>query len=211
MGELFEGPFYEYLRQSDPLGSANYYKHGSSSTLFINDGRLFRLTRQGCGHSFIASESSLGNPNVTRVVYDFGPVAPSDEDVGEHYWLAEVEWLQDLDPLAPSTEALVALLEDLTDGEPQLEGSELEQFGRRCAALATSHGEFRGLLTTLARMAEFALHHQAMADINPDNLMVRPKTREYVLADPICDHYFPLNDKQLGIMEAIKSRVHDQK
>ncbi|MBA1245833.1 hypothetical protein [Pseudomonas japonica] len=207
MAELFEGRFYTYLLSTDPLRSATYYKHGSSSSLFVKDGQLYRLTRQGCGHNFIASESASGNPCVTRVLRDFGPVAPSDEDEGEHYWLAEVEWLKDVNPQSASAKTLAALLDELTEGEPQLEGEQLEEFGRRCSDLAMAHGELSGLLTTLARMATFAIDCQAMADIKLDNIMVRPRTNEYVLADPICDQYYPLENSQLVTMTELRSKI----
>lgn len=211
MPHLFEGPFYSYLLSTAPLQSAIYHKHGSSTSLFTKEGRLYRLTRQGCGHSFIARESAFGNPSVTHLIHDFGPVAPSDEDEGEHYWLAEVEWLEDLDIADPSTQALQALLDELTHGESQLHGDDLEQFGLACMAAAGEHASLSHLLTTLANMAAFAMAHEAEADIKLDNIMLRPSTHEFVLADPICDQYFPLDPVQHVAMASIRTKVLDAK
>lgn len=207
MNLLFQGPYIEFLLSSSPLHSAEIFGYGSSTMLFSDQGRLYRLTRQGCGHNFVAIESALGNPNVPRVIKDFGPVAPSDEDKDDFYWLAQVEWLQDLDPADAKTQKLEALLIELTDDEPQLFGGELEQFAYRCVELANEGSEFSGLLRTLATMATFALAHEAMADIKLDNIMLRPGTSELVLADPICDTFFEIDSAQREQMEQIRGYV----
>lgn len=80
MNLLFQGPYIDYLLSRSPLHSAEIFGYGSSTVLFSCKDRLYRLTRQGCGHNFVAAESALGNPHVPRVIKDFGPVAPSDED-----------------------------------------------------------------------------------------------------------------------------------
>lgn len=210
MSLLFQGPYIDYLLSRSPLHSAENFGYGSSTMLFSSEDRLYRLTRQGCGHNFVAIESALGNPHVPRVIKDFGPVAPSDEDKEDFYWLAQVEWLQDLDPSDAMTRKLDALLIELTDDEPQLSGDELEQFAYRCVELANEGSEFSGLLKTLATMAAFASTHEAMADIKLDNIMLRPGTNELVLADPICDTYFEIDDAQRKKMEQIRACVLDE-
>lgn len=207
MSLLFQGPYIDYLLSSSPLHSAEIFGYGSSSMLFSSEGRLYRLTRQGCGHNFVAIESALRNPHVPRVIKDFGPVAPSDEDIEDFYWLAQVEWLQDLDPADAMTQKLEALLIELTDDEPQLSGDELEQFAYRCVELANEEAEFSGLLRTLATMAEFASAHEAMADIKLDNIMLRPGTNDLVLADPICDTFFDIDGAQREQMEQVRMHV----
>jgi hypothetical protein len=134
-------------------------------------------------------------------------VAPSDEDKEDFYWLAQVEWLQDLDPADALTQKLDTLLIELTDDEPQLSGVELEQFAYRCAELANEGSEFSGLLKTLATMAAFASKHEAMADIKLDNIMLRPGTNEMVLADPICDTFFDIDTVQRELMEQVRDHV----
>lgn len=207
MSLLFQGPYIEYLLSRSPLHSAEIFGYGSSTVLFSFEDRLYRLTRQGCGHNFVAIESALGNPHVPRVIKDFGPVAPSDEDKEDFYWLAQVEWLQDLDPAHAVTQKLEALLIELTDDEPQLSGDELEQFAYRCVELANEGSEFSGLLKTLTTMATFALTHEAMADIKLDNIMLRPGTNELVLADPICDTFFDIDGAQREQMEQVREHV----
>ena len=95
---LFQGPFFDHLMTQAPLAGTRYFSHGSFSLLFEDDTRLFRLTRDGGGHVFLVKESAAGNPHVVKVLKDYGPVAPSDEDrqIGFYYWLAEVERLQEL-------------------------------------------------------------------------------------------------------------------
>ena len=207
MSHLFQGPYIDYLLNSSPLRSAEIFGCGSSTMLFSCEDRLYRLTRQGCGHNFVAIESALGNPHVPRVIKDFGPVAPSDEDKEDFYWLAQVEWLRDLDPADAMTQKLEALLIELTDDEPQLSGDELEQFAYRCIELANEGSEFSGLLKTLATMAAFASTHEAMADIKLDNIMLRPGTNELVLADPICDTFFDIDGAQREQMEQVRDYV----
>jgi hypothetical protein len=210
MSLLFQGPYIDYLRSRPPLLSAEYFGHGSSTMLFNSEGRLFRLTRQGCGHNFVSRQSALGNPHVPRVIKDFGPVSPSDEDKDDFYWLAQVEWLQDLDPANAVTEKLAALLIELTDDEPQIYGEGLQQFAYRCLEIRSEEPELRGLLTTLATMATFATEYQAEADIKLDNIMLRPGTNELVLADPICDTYFAIDGAQQERMKQIRAYVLDE-
>lgn len=210
MSLLFQGPYIDYLRNRPPLLSAQYFRHGSSTMLFSSEGRLFRLTRQGCGHNFVSRQSALGNPHVPKVIKDFGPVSPSDEDKDDFYWLAQVEWLQDLDPTNAVTEKLAALLIELTDDELQIYGEDLKQFAYRCLELSSEEPELRGLLTTLATMAAFATEHQAEADIKLDNFMLRPGTNELVLADPICDTYFAIDGFQQEKMKQIRAYILDE-
>jgi hypothetical protein len=207
MSLLFQGPYIDYLLSRSPLHSTEIYGYGSSTMLFSCEDRLYRLTRQGCGHNFVAIESALGNPHVPRVIKDFGPVAPSDEDKEDFYWLAQVEWLQDLDPADAMTRKLDALLIELTDDEPQLSGDELDNFAYRCIELSNEGSEFGGLLKTLAIMAAFTSTHEAMADIKLDNIMLRPGTNELVLADPICDTFFEIDSAQREGMEQVRDYV----
>lgn len=175
--------------------------------LFSDQGRLYRLTRQGCGHNFVSRQSAVGNPHVPLVIQDFGPVAPSDEDKEDFYWLAQVEWLQDLDPANAVTQKLITLLVELTDDEPQIYGEDLQQFASRCLQRSNEEPELRGLLTTLATMAVFASEHEAEADIKLDNIMMRPGTNELVLADPICDTYFVIDSAQREQIEQVRDYV----
>jgi hypothetical protein len=198
MNSLFEGPFYDQLLNQPPLRSATYFKHGSSTMLFIEDDRLYRLTRQGCGHNFLSQQSALGNPHVPRIIEDFGPVAPSDEGEGEFYWLAEVEWLQHLD--SAQLQSMGTIITDLTDDEPQLYGEDLEGFASRCLDLADKRVDLRGFLNTLFAASAFAREHQAMVDIKLDNVMFRAVSNEFVVADPICDHFFEISDAQRAQM-----------
>ena len=207
MASLFQGPFFDYLMSQPPLESAEYFKHGSSTMLFTVDERLYRLTRQGCGHNFITRQSILGNPHVPLVIEDFGPVAPSDEDAEDFYWLAEVEWLKDLDATETQTQELSGILAELTDNESLLCGNDLEYFAFRCSDLAKERADLQGVLMTLVTMAAFASAHQAMADIKLDNIMLRAGSGELVVADPICDTYFEIDDVQRERMDQIKARL----
>lgn len=207
MNFLFKGPYIDYLLSRSPLQSAEIFGYGSSTILLRSEDQLYRLTRQGCGHNFVATQSALGNQHVPRVLKDFGPVAPSDEDEEDFYWLAQVEWLQDLDPADAMTQKLGALLIELTDDEPQLFGEDLDHFAGLCIELANEGSEFEGLLKTLATMAAFALTQGAMADITLDNIMLRPGTNELVLADPICDTFFVIDSAQREQMDYVREHV----
>src|SRR5690606_7571972 len=112
MTQLFSGPYFDYVMSKEPLCGADYFAHGSSAMLFQRDGNLYRLTTDGGGHGFLAEQSSKGNPSVVHVIKNFGPVAPSDEygDWGEYYWLAQVEWLEPIDPASPDGTRLNAIL-----------------------------------------------------------------------------------------------------
>lgn len=70
------------LKICQPLCAAQYsgsFRIRLVHNALSSEGRLYRLTRQGCGYVFAASESALGNPHVPRIIKDFGPVLPSDE------------------------------------------------------------------------------------------------------------------------------------
>ncbi len=206
---LFSGPFFDYLMQQEPLCSAEYFRAGTSAMLFQRDGRLYRLTLDGCGHNFVAEESMLGNPGVTRVIHDYGPVAPSDEDrTGEEfYWLAEVEWLEPLDPDQEISQQVQTLLDELTDGDEQVQPNELPALRERCLAMAECHPEFASQLRTLARAADFAPRWEGHADLFLSNIMLRPSTGELVCSDVICSTLHALTDEQQVRMEALRRSI----
>lgn len=206
---LFQGPFFDYLMQQEPLCSADFFVDGSSAMLFQRDGRLYRLTLDGCGHNFVAGESALGNPGATRIIRDYGPVAPADQDQTgkEFYWLAEVEWLEPLDPDQELGQQVQALRDELTDGEEQVGGSELPAFGERCLAMAECRPEFASLLRTLARAADFGLPWEGHADLSLSNIMRRPSTGELVCSDVICSTLYGLTDNQQARMDALRRSI----
>ena len=178
--------------------------------LFQRDGRLYRLTLDGCGHNFIAEESALGNSDVTRIIHDYGPVAPSDLDqTGEEfYWLAEVEWLEPLDPDQEFGQQVQALLDELTDQEPQLGPNELPAFRERCLEMAECRPEIASLLHTLARSADFGLPWRAHTDLSLSNIMRRPSTGEPVCSDVICSTlYDALTGEQQVRMDALRRTI----
>lgn len=206
--QLFQGPFFEHILQQEPLRSAEYFRHGSSTMLFQRDGRLYRLTREGSGHNFLAEVSASGNPHVTRIIRDYGPVAPSDEETGEYYyWLAEVEWLHDLDPQDAVTQRLNTLLNALTDEESPIFSPELPALAERCIAMAELHPEFTTLLDTLAMAARFGHRAEADGDIRLDNIMRRPTTGELVLSDPLSGTYFRANDAQRAYLNSLRNAL----
>jgi hypothetical protein len=207
---LFQGPFFDYLMQQEPLCSAEFFVDGTSAMLFQRDGRLYRLTLDGCGHNFVAGESALGNPGVTRIIRDYGPVAPADQDqTGKvFYWLAEVEWLAPLDPDQELGQQVQALLDALTDGEEQLQPNELPAFSERCLAMAKCRPEFASLLHTLARAADFGLPSRAHTDLFLSNIMRRPSSGELVCSDVICStEYDALTDEQQARMDALHRAI----
>lgn len=207
---LFSGPFFDYLMQQEPLCSAEFFVKGSSTMLFQRDDRLYRLTLDGCGHNFVAEESALGNPGVTRIIRDYGPVAPADQDqTGEEfYWLAEVEWLKPLDPDQELGQQVQALLDELTDFEGQVQSNELPAFREHCLAMAECRPEFASLLRTLVRAADFGLRWEADADLSLSNIMRRPSTGELVCSDVIYSTgYDALTDEQQAHMDALRRAI----
>ncbi|MGE8062507.1 hypothetical protein [Pseudomonas sp. NPDC089547] len=206
MSTLFKGPLFDYVLVNEPLKSASYFTHGSSTMLYQAENRLYRLTREGCGHNFIAEQSAKLNPHVTNILHDYGPVAPSDEDDDCFYWLAEVEVLQPI-PLASKLAADISLIlaQLIEDEESQLHGEALVEFGERCSQLADHHDEYSGMLKAWETAAHFAHQHEAALDVRLDNMMVRPSTGELVLTDPMCDTYFPVTEAQKQKMAHIYS------
>lgn len=206
--QLFQGPFFEHIHQQEPLRSAEYFCHGSLSMLFQCDGRLYRLTRDGSSHNFLVEASASGNSHVTRIIRDYGPVAPSDEETGEYYyWLAEVEWLHDLDPQDAVTQRLHTLLSALTDDESLIFSSELPALAERCIEMTGLHPEFATLLDTLAMAARFGHRAEADGDIKLDNIMRRPATGELVLSDPLSGTRFRANDAQRAYLDALRNAL----
>ncbi|MCE5985429.1 hypothetical protein ACNFB1_17925 [Pseudomonas sp. NY15349] len=208
MSNLFKGPFFDYVLANDPLKSASYFKHGSNTMLYQVKNKLYRLTREGCGHNFIAEQSARLSPHVTNILHDYGPVAPSDEDDDSFYWLAEVEVLQPIPFGSKLAEDISLILAQLVeDEESQLYGEALVEFGERCLQLADHHDDYSGVLEAWETAARFAAQHEAAIDVRLDNMMVRPSTGELVLTDPICDTYFPITEVQKQKMAHIYSAI----
>jgi hypothetical protein len=206
--QLFQGPFFEQILQQEPLRSAEYFRHGSSTMLFQSDGRLYRLTREGSGHNFLVETSASGNPHVTQIIRDYGPVAPSDEETGEYYyWLAEVEWLHDLDPQDAVTQRLQTVLSTLADEEGPISSPELPALSERCIEMAELHPDFATLLDTLAMAARFGHRAEADGDIRLDNIMRRPTTGELVLSAPLSGTYYRANDAQRTYLDALRNTL----
>ncbi|MGQ7817268.1 hypothetical protein ACUTAH_16645 [Metapseudomonas furukawaii] len=173
--------------------------------LFQKDGRLYRLTRDGCGHNFLAWESAHGNQQVMRFLQDFGAVAPSDQGGGdEFYWLAEVEWLEELDHQDATIMRLITLLEELSEGESLVMESDLPALIERCHSMSARFPEFAPLLQAMAKAAHFG----ADADVCISNIMRRPSTGELVWSDPLFGTSYlpdgPQVERMMSIREEIK-------
>ncbi|MBX9915403.1 MAG: hypothetical protein K2Y25_16015 [Pseudomonadaceae bacterium] len=208
MQSLFRGPFFDYLMSIEPLCTAEYFTHGSSAMLFQRNGQLFRLTRDGSGHNFLAAESAAGNPNVVRIIHDFGPVAPSDEDYfgDEFYWLAEVEWLEDLDLSLPVVQELKNLLHTLTDDEPvQQQG--IPDFISRCNVALAQVPSFAPLINTLLKAAEEVRSGGCDIDANISNVMQRPSSGLLVWSDPLFGTYGYLDDQGEARMVDVRKMI----
>ncbi|MDH4562307.1 hypothetical protein [Pseudomonas sp. BN411] len=207
IAEIFGGPYFEWLKQQEPLRSTELFAQGSSAMLFQKDGHLYRLTRDGCGHNFLAREAVQGNPQVMRILQDFGAVAPSDEDSlnsgEEFYWLAEVEWLDELDHQETTIQRLIALLEELSEGETLVMEPDLPVLIERCHSMAERFSEFAPLLQTLAKAAHFG----ADADVSISNIMRRPSTGELVWSDPLFGASYLPDVQRLDRMMAIRREI----
>lgn len=92
---------------------------------------------------------------MVHVIHDYGPVAPSDEGFldDEFYWLAEVEWHEDLDPGLPIVQRLQSILSRLTGDEPVGE-AEILGFINRCQEVIAHDPSFSPLIGTLIKVAE---------------------------------------------------------
>ena len=199
--ELFSGPFYEWLRRREPLCVAEFFTKGSSAMLFQRDGRLYRLTRDGCGHNFLAWESMHGNQQVTRFLQDFDAVAPSDEGgCDEFCWLAEVEWLDELDRQSATIRHLAALLDGLSEGDQVVMEPDLPALIKHFQAMAVLHPEFAPLLKNLAKAARSG----ADADVRIRNLMRRPSVGELVWIDPLFGASYLPDEQRLERLMSIR-------
>lgn len=208
MSNLFSGPYFDYVMAQEPLRSAEYFTHGSSAMLFQRDGQLYRLTTDGRGHCFLSEQSAKGNPHVVRVIQDFGPVAPADDAYwdDEFYWLAQVEWLQPVDPTSIDGARLTELFTQLTDGE-LVEHEHRAQFLEKCRQAASSQFEFTPLLNTLILADQYLPERDGAMDCNITNVMRRPSTGMIVWSDPI--HFTPgyLTGSQQSEMNRIREQV----
>lgn len=209
MFSLFSGPYFDYVMSQEPLCKAEYFTHGSFSMLFKRDGRLYRMTTDGCGHNFLSDQCAMGNPKVVRVIQDFGPMAPTDEDgvSDEFYWLAEVEWLEPINPESAEGVFLDQLLKVLTDDD-HVEHGQREQFIHRCKAAASANKEYADLLNTLIAAAHYLPEHDGTVDANITNVMRRPSTGEVVWTDPLQYALAGMTDDQEKEMERIREQVN---
>lgn len=212
MFSLFSGPYFDYVMSQEPLCGAEYFAHGSFSMLFKRDGRLYRITTDGCGHNFLSEQYAMGNPKVVRVIQDFGPMAPTDEDgvSDEFYWLSEVEWLEPVDPESAVGRFLDQLFKVLTDCD-HVEPERREQFIDRCKTAVSTHKEYADLLNTLIAAAHYLPAHDGTVDANITNVMRRPSTGEVVWTDPVHYALAEMTDDQEAEMERIREQVNQQK
>lgn len=209
MYQLFSGPFYDYVLSQEPLRSAEYFTHGSSAMLFQRDGKLYRLTTDGCGHGFLAAQSSKGNRAVVHIIKDFGPIAPSDSggQFGEYYWLAQVEWMEPIDPDSLEGGRLNTILLSLTNGESAVENADRPQFLIECEAAAAAHEEFAPLLRTLILAEKSLFENEGLVDANITNVMRRPSTGELAWIDPINEPIGTMTDAQETEVNRVKELV----
>lgn len=164
--------------------------------LFQGEGKLYRLTTDGCGHNFLSQQSANGNSAVVQIIEDFGPVAPNDAyPQEEYYWLAQVEWLEPIDPASLAGKNLQSLFDTLHDDGAVLP-DEREAFVDACRQALTTHPEFKPLLDTIIRAAYFLDEGEGLIDVNLSNVMLRPLTGELVWSDPIHDSLFTLSAEQ---------------
>ncbi|GMQ55509.1 hypothetical protein [Halopseudomonas aestusnigri] len=204
MHSLFSGPFFEYILGREPLRSAEYLTCGSSAMLFQCEGKLYRLTTDGCGHNFLSQQSANGNPAVVQIIEDFGPVAPNDAyPQEEYYWLAQVEWLEPIDPASLAGKNLQSLFDTLHDDGAVLP-EERQPFVDACRQALTTHPEFKPLLETIIRAAYFLDEGEGLIDVNLSNVMLRPLTGELVWSDPIHDSVMTLTSTQSSQMESVR-------
>jgi hypothetical protein len=207
MESLFRGPFFDYVMSQEPLCSAEYFAYGSSAMLFQRNGKLYRLTTDGSGHNFLSEQSASGNSTVVHVIEDFGAVAPNDEcPDDEYYWLAQVEWLQPLDPESPQGARLKELFSALTEDDAVFP-EQREQFIRLCEQAVFTHAEFDPLLNTLIKAAKYLSELDGIIDANITNVMVRSSTGAIVWSDPIHDPMSSPTDEQEAKMVAIREQV----
>lgn len=208
MSSIFRGPYFDYVMSQEPLCSAEYFAHGSSAMLFQRDGNLYRLTTDGSGHNFLSEQSASGNLTVVHVIEDFGAVAPNDEySDDEYYWLAQVEWLQPLDPKSPQGARLKKLFSALTEEDEAVFPDQREQFIGLCEEAVITHAEFGPLLNTLIKAAKYLPKEDGIVDANITNVMVRPSTGSVVWSDPIHDSMSSPTDEQEAKMVALREQV----
>ena len=207
MSSLFRGPYFDYVMSQEPLCSAEYFAHGSSAMLFQRDGKLYRLTTDGSGHNFLSEQSASGNLTVVHVIEDFGAIAPNDEcSDEEYYWLAQVEWLQPLDPESHQGMRLKELFSELTEDDVVFP-EQREQFIRLCENAVSTHEEWGPLLNTLIKAAKYLSELDGIVDANITNVMIRPSTGSVVWSDPIHDSMSSPTDEQEAKMVALREQV----
>lgn len=175
--------------------------------LYQCEGKLYRMTRDGGCHAFLASQSALGCSAVVEIKQDFGPVAPSDENnaPGYYYWLAEVEWLEPLESGHPQINRLEAILDTLEyeRGYP----AQLPRLIEQCDDISIQHPEFADLFLTLAAGCRFAHPIEGDIDLDIGNIMRRPATGELVWTDPLCALYYMPESEHLNWVENLRRKL----
>jgi len=198
---IFAGPFFDYIVSGDVLVGSTIFKWGSSAVLFQKQDKLFRLTSDAAGHNFLAELSGREIDSVVKVVKDFGPVAPMDENTadGDYYWLAEVEWLEDLEEQGVVGRRVAEFCEYLSDDGfisesafpalvAKVENFPVEKFDKQFASLAK----------TLLHAEDFVIEGYTEIDVSPSNIMLRPSTGDLVWSDPLygTSHFLSLDQER---------------
>lgn len=135
-------------------------------------------------------------------------MAPADNAYWdeEYYWLAQVEWLQPVDPTSTEGAHLTKLFTELSDGE-LVEHEHRAEFLERCRQATSSQFEFTPLLNTLILAAQCLPLGDGAVDCDITNVMRRPSTGMIVWSDPIHFASGYTTDAQQLQMNALREQV----
>ncbi len=182
MQYIFSGLNFDKIMASEPLIGAEYFDHGSSAILFQKEGKLYRLTTDCGGQSFLSGMK--GDSRFVYLIEEFYLDSLYDTDDMNTYSLAQVEWLTPITENDPDFEALTALLSELSDND-QITEDQCDVFIDRVIRAIPLHPQYAQLLDAAILGAVEVKSHGGVVDCNITNVMRRPTTGELVWSDPI--------------------------
>lgn len=182
MQYIFAGVNFDKIMASEPLIGAEYFDHGSSAILFQKEGKLYRLTTDCGGQSFLSEMK--GDSRFVDLIEEFYLDSLYDSDDMSTYSLAQVERLTPITGSDPDFETLTALLLELSEDD-QVTEDQCDAFIDRVIKAIPLHPQHAQLLDAAILGAVKVKHHGGVVDCNITNVMRRPTTGELVWSDPI--------------------------
>lgn len=161
-----------------------FITHGSTTILFGDDDKVFRLSSDAASHSLVARANRVGGISVPKMYSDSGEIrvqgSSGDE---ESYWLGEFERMESLDVMPELKEEFRVRLDNILAvcvGESLIFAKDQPALIEKLELTSKTHKFYR-IAHALAQLTRWC---PAEMDLGLSNIMLRKSTGEIVVVDP---------------------------